>query len=49
MFRAYCFLWGAATSPYQIEGGITNNDWEIFYKLKTYQDRIYALTKPSIF
>jgi len=22
------FLWGAATSAYQVEGGITNNDWE---------------------
>jgi beta-glucosidase len=21
------FLWGASTSSYQVEGGITNNDW----------------------
>ena len=21
------FLWGAATASYQVEGGITNNDW----------------------
>ena len=24
------FLWGAATSAYQVEGGITNNDWYRF-------------------
>lgn len=23
------FLWGAATSAYQVEGGITNNDWAV--------------------
>jgi beta-glucosidase/6-phospho-beta-glucosidase/beta-galactosidase len=24
------FLWGAATAAYQVEGGITNNDWNFF-------------------
>ena len=24
------FLWGVATSSYQTEGGITNNDWHYF-------------------
>ena len=24
------FLWGAATAGYQVEGGITNNDWHVF-------------------
>jgi beta-glucosidase len=43
------FLWGAATSPYQVEGGITNNDWDFFTSSKPIKDRIYALTKPSIF
>jgi beta-glucosidase/6-phospho-beta-glucosidase/beta-galactosidase len=46
---AHRFLWGAATSPYQIEGGITNNDWDFFTNSKPIKDRIYALTKPSIF
>jgi len=27
------FLWGVATSSYQIEGGITNNDWADWEKL----------------
>ncbi|HEX5892529.1 MAG TPA: family 1 glycosylhydrolase [Nitrososphaeraceae archaeon] len=46
---AHRFLWGVATSPYQIEGGITNNDWDFFTNSKLIKDRIYALTKPSIF
>jgi beta-glucosidase len=28
------FLWGAATSAYQVEGGITNNDWEMQSRLR---------------
>ncbi|MDZ4244110.1 MAG: glycoside hydrolase family 1 protein [Candidatus Doudnabacteria bacterium] len=27
------FLWGAATSAYQVEGGIANNDWETQVRL----------------
>ena len=46
---AHHFLWGAATSPYQIEGGITNNDWDFFTSSKLIKDRIHVLTKPSIF
>src|SRR5437867_3283894 len=26
------FLWGAATSSYQVEGGNTNNDWFLWEK-----------------
>src|SRR3989344_7419331 len=26
-----CFLWGTATSAYQIEGGIENSDWSKVY------------------
>ena len=25
------FLWGSATSAYQVEGGIENNDWSKFF------------------
>ena len=27
------FLWGSATSAYQVEGGCTNNDWWEFEKI----------------
>jgi beta-glucosidase len=43
------FLWGAATSSYQVEGGITNNDWSFFTKSEPIKNRISSLTKPSIF
>jgi beta-glucosidase len=43
------FLWGVATSSYQIEGGITNNDWDFFTRSKPIKNRISSLTKPSIF
>jgi beta-glucosidase/6-phospho-beta-glucosidase/beta-galactosidase len=29
----YKFLWGVATSSYQVEGGISNNDWDYFRAL----------------
>jgi beta-glucosidase len=43
------FLWGAATSAYQVEGGIINNDWDYFTRSKEIKNRIAILTKPSIF
>ena len=43
------FLWGAATSSYQVEGGITNNDWDFFTRSEPIKKRISSLTKPSIF
>jgi beta-glucosidase len=43
------FLWGAATSSYQIEGGISNNDWDYFVRSDPIKKRISSLTKPSIF
>ena len=43
------FLWGASTSSYQVEGGITNNDWNYFTTSEDIKQRVYALTKPNIF
>jgi beta-glucosidase/6-phospho-beta-glucosidase/beta-galactosidase len=43
------FLWGAATSSYQVEGGVTNNDWDFFARSEPIKNRISTLTKPSIF
>ena len=43
------FLWGIATSSYQTEGGITNNDWDFFTRSESIKKRISSLTKPSIF
>jgi beta-glucosidase/6-phospho-beta-glucosidase/beta-galactosidase len=43
------FLWGAATASYQVEGGITNNDWDFFASSESIKKRISSLTKPSIF
>ena len=43
------FLWGTSTSSYQVEGGITNNDWDYFTRTPEVRDRLFALTKPSIF
>jgi len=42
------FLWGAATSSYQVEGGITNNDWDFFTRTGSIKKRIASLTKPSL-
>jgi hypothetical protein len=42
------FLWGAATSSYQTEGGITNNDWDYFTRSKKIKNRIAILTKPRL-
>ena len=43
------FLWGVATSSYQTEGGITNNDWHYFTTTDCIKKRISTLTTPSIF
>ena len=43
------FLWGVATSSYQVEGGISNNDWDYFTCSDPIKKRISSLTKPSIF
>ena len=43
------FLWGVSTSSYQVEGGISNNDWDYFARSGPIKKRISSLTKPSIF
>ena len=43
------FLWGASTSSYQAEGGITNNDWHFFTTSEKIKKRISNLTKPNLF
>jgi beta-glucosidase len=43
------FLWGASTSSYQVEGGITNNDWYFFTTSEKIKKRISNLTKPNLF
>jgi beta-glucosidase len=43
------FLWGASTSSYQVEGGITNNDWDYFTTSEGIKRRLNAMTKPNLF
>jgi beta-glucosidase len=43
------FLWGVSTASYQVEGGITNNDWDFFTRSDQIQKRISILTRPNIF
>lgn len=43
------FLWGVSTASYQVEGGITNNDWDYFTRSEEIRKRISRLTTPSIF
>ena len=43
------FLWGVSTASYQVEGGITNNDWDYFARSEDIRKRISKLTTPSIF
>jgi beta-glucosidase len=38
------FLWGAATSSYQVEGEIEGNDWHLFTTSPAIQRRVRALT-----
>ena len=37
------FLWGVATSSYQVEGGIGSNDWHAFLHSAAVRERIGAL------
>lgn len=41
------FMWGTATSSYQTEGGITNNDWHYFTTSDRIKNRISLLTTSS--
>jgi beta-glucosidase len=43
------FLWGTSASSYQVEGGITNNDWDFFTRSEPIKNRILTLSKPSVF
>jgi beta-glucosidase len=43
------FLWGVSTAAYQVEGGITNNDWDYFTRSDEIRDRISRLTTPNLF
>lgn len=43
------FLWGVSTASYQVEGEITNNDWDYFTRSEEIRKRISRLTTPSIF
>jgi beta-glucosidase len=43
------FLWGVSTSSYQVEGDITNNDWDFFTRSKQINKRIFTISKPSVF
>ncbi|MGA9317709.1 MAG: hypothetical protein WBV84_06600 [Nitrososphaeraceae archaeon] len=45
--KAGPFLWGAATSSYQVEGGVTNNDWDFFTRSEKVRDRIVKLTSVA--
>src|SRR5947209_1828322 len=42
------FLWGAATSSYQVEGGISGNDWDYYTRSDAIRTRIYGLTSRNI-
>ena len=39
------FLWGAATAGYQVEGNISNNDWDFFTSDPVIHARVAALGK----
>jgi beta-glucosidase/6-phospho-beta-glucosidase/beta-galactosidase/lysophospholipase L1-like esterase len=43
------FLWGTATAAYQVEGGITNNDWQTFTTNQSIKDRVHLLGTPAGF
>lgn len=41
------FLWGAATAPIQVEGGITNDDWANFTGTPAISSRISLFTRTG--
>jgi len=43
------FMWGVATSSYQVEGGIADNDWDFFTRSEHVKKRISSLTRPSVY
>jgi len=43
------FLWGAASSAYQVEGNIHNNDWDYFTNSALIRDRILSLSQQPAF
>lgn len=43
----HSFLWGVATSSYQVEGGIINNDWDYFTRNEIIRNRISFITKQN--
>ena len=43
------FLWGVATSSYQVEGGIVDNDWDYFTSQEDIKKRISSLTRRNRF
>ena len=43
------FYGGASTAPYQVEGGITNNDWDFFASSGSIKKRISSLTNRAYF
>ena len=45
----HSFLWGVATSSYQVEGGIINNDWDYFTRNERIRNRISLVTKRNRF
>ena len=45
----HSFLWGVATSSYQVEGGIINNDWDYFTRNERIRNRISLVTKQNRF
>jgi beta-glucosidase len=49
LFKNIPFIWGAATSSYQVEGGIYNNDWNLFTSSESIKRSIFKITKPSLF
>src|SRR5579864_6872594 len=37
------FMWGVATSSYQVEGNITKNDWEVFTHIEGINESLSVL------
>ena len=47
MKKNHHFLWGAPTAPYQVEGGITNTDWDFFTRSEPIKKRISNSNKTK--